>query len=124
MAKSKELKCVIIKPGLMPEMATIPNTLEGLQKTVEGYIEFVGINNDFCFVVNEEGKLVDEPKPNFRYYNDVIFGTVIIAKQKNCDLVSMTDEEQQIAYNACAKLRRATCNENPEDYCGVEIFTW
>ena len=64
-------------------MTWISNTLENLQRTVEGHIETVTISKDkgLIMICNEEGKLLGLEK-NFIMgtppFHDVIVGTVIL----------------------------------------------
>ena len=62
------MRCLIVNPGLKPDIADIPNTLEGLQAAVGGYIEVVPLAKNAAMIVNEEGKLL-----NLRH-NRWIFG--------------------------------------------------
>lgn len=61
MKKDSEIICVIKGPGERPIVASIPNTLEALQKAVDGYIETVTIASDLVLICNEEGRLLDLP---------------------------------------------------------------
>lgn len=53
------MRCLIVNPGLKPDIADIPNTLEGLQMAVGGYIEVVPLADNAAMIVNEEGKLLN-----------------------------------------------------------------
>ena len=53
------MRCLIVNPGLKPDIADIPNTLEGLQAAVGGYIEVVPLADNAAMIVNEEGKLLN-----------------------------------------------------------------
>ena len=63
-------------------VTNISNTLENMQRTVEGYIETVTIGESadgkpIVLVCNEEGKLKGLPH-NFYLWNDEIVGTVFL----------------------------------------------
>ena len=69
----QELIQVIVKPpGELPEVRTIPNTLEALQEIVGGYIETVTVETDLVAIVNEEGRLMGLP------YNVHLCGVPIV----------------------------------------------
>ncbi len=51
-----KIKVVIKRPGEMPYVTWISNTLENLQKTVGGYIETVTIAEDMVIICDEEGR--------------------------------------------------------------------
>ena len=48
------------EPGRFPEVVDIPNTLEGVQKAVGGYIEVYQVSTDLAILCDEEGKLKGE----------------------------------------------------------------
>ena len=52
------MKVVRKKPGEAPEICEVENTLEALQKEVDGYIESFKIATDMTILCNEEGKLI------------------------------------------------------------------
>ena len=54
-----KIKVIVMLPGELPEVRTIPNTLEALQEIVGGYIETVTVATDLVAIVNEEGRLMD-----------------------------------------------------------------
>ncbi|MBQ8994498.1 MAG: DUF3846 domain-containing protein [Oscillospiraceae bacterium] len=58
----KDLTCILKPVGGTPEVKTIENTLEELQRIVGGYIEVVDIGSHTVIICNEEGKIRSEPK--------------------------------------------------------------
>ena len=79
------MKVIIKRPcDQFGEEATIPNTLEALQKTIGGYIETVTLDNGVVLICNEEGRIRNMPY-NFTLrrmrgvvtIQNAIFGTVI-----------------------------------------------
>lgn len=55
----------------------VSNTLENLQKTVEGWIEAVPIRDDMVIICNEEGKIIGLPQ-NMKIPHDILCGTIIV----------------------------------------------
>lgn len=74
---AKKIKVVVKRPGEKPYVTYISNTLENLQKHVEGYIEAVPIGNRMLLLCNEEGR-IRQLVPNFRTGFHVIFGPAVI----------------------------------------------
>jgi len=87
------MKVIIKRPcDQFGEEATIPNTLEALQKTVGGYIETVTLpEHNLVLICNEEGNIRDMPYnftvrrmmlngllSGFLSLQNPIFGTVIV----------------------------------------------
>lgn len=55
----------------------ISNTLENLQKTVEGYIQTVPLTTKDVIICNEEGKLKNLPR-NIRMYGDTVYSETLV----------------------------------------------
>lgn len=51
------IRVMVKKPGEVPYMDHIPNTLEAFQKAVGGYIETFRITDEMTVVCDEEGRL-------------------------------------------------------------------
>lgn len=78
-------------PGQDFESIDIPNTLEALQKEVEGYIEVVPIGNDAVIICNEEGRLIGLPY-NTQVGDYSFVGTILIAGTNGEELTDYTGE--------------------------------
>lgn len=84
----KNLKCLIVEPGMAPKIAEIENTLQAKQQVVGGLIEPVfppSHPDDVCLICNEEGKLSGLPLNRaIRLENglvyDIIAGTFLIVR--------------------------------------------
>lgn len=55
------ISALIKRPGEPPRHVNLSNSLEALQKTVEGYIETVTLKTDLVIICNEEGRLKGMP---------------------------------------------------------------
>ena len=85
------IRVLRIVPDKAPEVAFVPNTLEGLQKEVEGYIETVTLD-DATIIVNEEGKLLGLPA-NRNFRGDILCGTILICGVDGENFCSLADEQ-------------------------------
>lgn len=98
--KEKEIKILKIEPCKAPEVVTLVNELEELQKAVSigadyvGLIEIIAIDDDICILCNEEGKLIGLP-PNRRIGHDVICGVFYILGENpdEGELISLSDDD-------------------------------
>lgn len=96
------MKAIVLSNGEL-EVKEIENSLEKLQKIVGGYIEMpyiskVFIQNGIDMVINEEGKYMDDLKPQIAILGkvnnqilDLIYG--------NCIFVSHDDNGETIGLN-------------------------
>lgn len=74
---AQKIKVIIKRPDEeYGHVTNISNTLENLQKTVDGYIETVTLPR-FTLIVNEEGRLDDSPF-NCNIAGINLFGTIIV----------------------------------------------
>lgn len=55
------ISALIKRPGEIPRHVNVSNSLEALQKNVEGYIETITIASDMVIICNEEGRLRNLP---------------------------------------------------------------
>ena len=92
-----KIKCVIKNPGKKAYFAEIDNTLNCLQKTVDGPIETVSIAPDLVIICNEEGLLRDY-KFNCTVTGIQFFGTIIFVGKKEDDFADMPIGEDDFKF--------------------------
>lgn len=91
--KEPMIRVLKIAPHKEPQVIHIKNSLESLQKEVDGYLEIVVLSPTAMMVFNEEGKIIGL-EGNRRFNNDVIVGNIIIAGiDDNRDTCSLSDAE-------------------------------
>lgn len=91
--KEPMIRVLKIEPHKEPQVIHIKNSLESLQKEVDGYLEIVVLSPTAMMVFNEEGKIIGL-EGNRRFNNDVIVGNIIIAGiDDNRDTCSLANAE-------------------------------
>ena len=85
---ARKISVIIKRPGKKPYHTNISNTLENLQKTVDGYIEVVRIASNACFIVDEEARLKGLPY-NFSVCGTKLFGTAVFCGVVGEDFTDM-----------------------------------
>ena len=91
------MKAIRKKPGCKPEIIEVENTLEALQREVEGYIEVITLPYGAALICNEEGRLRSLPD-NGRVCGMDVVGTVLIVGTKGeefCDVPSFFKRKAQ-----------------------------
>lgn len=95
-----KIKALKIEPKKNPVVVEMENTLEELQRAVDGYIEAVyPFEDPVAIIANEEGKLNGLPlnralKDDDGKVYDIIAGTFVLAGcGEDGDFVSLTDEQ-------------------------------
>ena len=73
--KNKRIKVIIKEPGEKPKIDVIDNTLDALQKIVDGNIEVVTVG-EYLAIVNEDAIFSDK-KFNLTWAGHQLFGTAI-----------------------------------------------
>ena len=88
---TKTVKVLGLKPGELPELWIIENTLEALQRCVGGYVEAHQIG-DLTLLCNEDGCQLGLA-PNRVIVGNLYRGTVVLIKTgKSGNTVSMTQK--------------------------------
>ncbi len=91
-----KIKGLLVEPYKLPNEIEIENTLDNLQKLVDGYIECVYLpkDNDVILICNDEGKINNMPLNRDIGY-DIIAGPFLIVGNdyENADFKSLTDEQ-------------------------------
>ena len=84
--------------SINPEIIEIEDSLNSLQKCVDGHIEMLCLSENIVLLLDEEGKIKNK-QPNFalqipeRNFLDVIVGDVLILGVNGPDFRSLTDKE-------------------------------
>lgn len=99
----QNIRVVIIEPTKQVHIKEIDDSLASMQTEVGGYIQVIpayaipggkGLGRELILVLNEEGKLDDLPY-NFKIWDgaDYIAGTCFICKEKEAEMVGLSEEE-------------------------------
>ena len=93
------LRVVLVEPGKAARVAEIDGSLEGMQKTVSGYIQAVyPFEETVCLVCNEEGKLQGLPlnralrDEDNRIY-DIVAGNFFVCDCSTENFKSLSEEQ-------------------------------
>ena len=93
------MKCLMKVPRRLARVDWLndENTLEDLQRKVDGFVEFIHLDADTIAIVNEEGKLQDRKHNVTAFVGDrpvdSICGNVVVVGTKHGELVGLTDEQ-------------------------------
>ena len=87
-----KIRVLIVEPHKEPRQIKIVHTLENLQKSVDGLIEYIELDYQTDLICNEEGKLLNM-ELNRRLGNDIIAGTFLVVGQHNGDTISLSRKQ-------------------------------
>lgn len=91
--KESVIKVLKVKPHEHPEVYMLKNTLEAMQEAVGGYIDIVGLDDNVCILLNDEGKLIGL-EGNRRIGSDIIVGDFFVCgSDEEGNLTSLSEEE-------------------------------
>ena len=98
--KQETIRVVLLEPGRLARVADINSSLEGMQKTVGGWIEAVyPFEEEVCIICNEEGKLNNMPLNRALRYEgqitDIISGPCFICSCDKANFGSLSQAQQQ-----------------------------
>ena len=89
------MKIIKLLPGKEPERIEVENTLEALQKEVEGKIEAVTVRNDLAILCNEEGIWL-MMKPNRVILGHHFVGPVLFVGVDGEKFCSLSEEAMEV----------------------------
>jgi hypothetical protein len=95
--KNEKINVIMFRVGRTAQVIEIKNSLENLQRLVDGYIEVVYLNSkvkgneNLIIICNEEGKF--NKSPNRAIGNDIIFGDFIICSTKGENFTGLSDKQ-------------------------------
>ena len=99
--KEEKIKVIMLEPGKTAYLKEVDNTLESLQREVEGYIEVIyPFEEEICLICNEEGK-INGMRMNRAIYGengdivDIIAGSAILCGCSEEYFSSLNDEQVQ-----------------------------
>lgn len=91
--KEDVIKVLKVKPHEHPEVYMLKNTLEAMQEAVGGYIDILGLDDNVCILLNDEGKLIGL-EGNRRIGSDIIVGDFFVCgSDEEGNLTSLSEEE-------------------------------
>lgn len=93
MEDNRYIEVLYKSPRKKPKRILIENTLEDMQKLVNGYIQIVRYK-DALLVCNEERKMRNL-EPNVMFKNDIICGSFFLVGDdyKNADFISLSEKQ-------------------------------
>ena len=112
----KKMRVLKVAPGRKPEIVELENDLEAIGKAVSeeasyiGYPEFITVEYNVTFILNDEGKLIDL-KPNRRFGDDILVGTFYIVGTQESELTSLSESNIKKYQEIFAEPDRFTGNE-------------
>lgn len=86
----EKIKVIIKRPDEDGHVAWISNTLDNLQRTVDGFIETITIARDLVIICNEEGR-IKHLEPNCSIAGVSFVGTIILAGIKGEEFGDIPD---------------------------------
>ena len=94
--REETIRVLVKRPGAVPEMQNIPNTLEAMQGIVGGHIENVQLFSDLSCVCDEEGRLKGYP-PCCTICGVDFVGTVLLVgtDQRRSEYCSVPFDEER-----------------------------
>ena len=97
------LKGILIKTNNEYKVIEYEDNLDTLYNIVDGYIEYVQINDDICMIINEEGKLknmeYNELATRLLPFENFIVGNALIVNTKDGKNISLNDNQVDMILN-------------------------
>lgn len=106
MEENRYIQVLFKKPNRNPKKVTIENSLEAMQRLVDGSIEVEQI--DDILLVSNKDKNLKKVEPNVELKNNTIYGSFFIAGNdyENADFISLSKRLYRIFSNKFAKQKQ------------------
>ena len=85
---SEMISALLKRPGEIPRHVNVSNSLEALQKNVEGYIETVTLAEDLVIICNEDGRYLKMPY-NCEICGFDFVGPILIVGRKGTEFADL-----------------------------------
>ncbi len=91
---AEKINILRIEPNKHPEMISMDNAYDAFIKEIGGPLESLTLSDTAMMLLDEEGKLKENPIGNRRLRGDVLVGTVLIAGVAKDELCSLSEEDK------------------------------
>ena len=116
--KEDVIKVLKVKPHEHPEVYMLKNTLEAMQEAVGGYIDILGLDDNVCILLNDEGKLIGLEG------SDIIVGDFFVCgSDEEGNLASLSEEELD-TYTKFFYEPQEFTKEEIEETAVIEFYTF
>ena len=121
--KENIIKVLKVKPHEHPEVCMLENSLEAMQEAVGGYIDIVGLDDNACILLNDEGKLIGL-EGNRRIGSDIIVGDFFVCGSDEEGNLTSLKEDDLIAYTMLFYEPQEFTKEEIEETAVIEFYTF
>ena len=101
------MRAIRKRPGQEPQVIDVENSLEALQREVDGWIETVTFAEDACLICNEEGR-IQGLLFNLGLFGILFFGTVLVVGTAGEDFTDLSDVGVERMMQECSMERGNT----------------
>jgi len=93
--KEEKIRGLMVEPNEYPKETVLKNELRDLQEAVGGLIDIIGLDENTCILLNDEGKLIGL-EGNRRLGDDIIAGTFYVCgNDAEGNLTSLNDADMK-----------------------------
>ena len=123
MAEEK-IRVLMIEPHEYPKVHILKNDLKSMQEAVGGLIDIVGLDEDVCILLNDEGKLIGLDGNRRLWNEDIIAGTFYVCGSDNEGNLTSLNDEQIEGYNQMFYEPQEFTKEEVEETIRIDFFSF
>ena len=115
--KEKEIRVLMVEPYKYPKEMILRNELESLQEAVDGRVDIIGLDDNVCILLNDEGKLIGL-EVNRSLGDNIIAGTFYVCNLTYAEalLEIMRKQMADQARTCCMRLMKHISKMIESDY--------
>lgn len=106
--KEKEIRVLMVEPYKYPKEMILRNELESLQEAVDGRVDIIGLDDNVCILLNDEGKLIGL-EGNRSLGDDIIAGTFYVCGSDDEGNLTYAEALLEIMRKQMADQARTCC---------------
>lgn len=119
--KEKEIRVLMVEPYKYPKEMILRNELESLQEAVDGRVDIIGLDDNVCILLNDEGKLIGL-EGNRSLGDDIIAGTFYVCGSDDEGNLTSLSESEMSKYKEMFYEPELFTEDEIEETSEIKIF--
>ena len=122
--KEEKIRVLMIEPHKYPQEHILKNDLNSMQEAVGGLIDIIGLEENVCVLLNDDGKLIGLDGNRRLWNEDIIAGTFYVCGSDNEGNLTSLNDEQIERYNQMFYEPQEFTKEKVEETIRIDFFSF
>ena len=122
--KEEKIRVLMIEPHKYPQEHILKNDLNSMQEAVGGLIDIIGLEENVCVLLNDDGKLIGLDGNRRLWNGDIIAGTFYVCGSDNEGNLTSLNDEQIERYSQMFFEPQEFRKEEVEETIRIDFFSF